>query len=93
MLYENIVSDSAYTSKEIFFVTSPNQDKEIVSVFYSTAHEMFSVLSFPKIVAGVTVEFTDYRISICKQRRQHTKLKGTMEVCKNKSLVREGVCL
>lgn len=32
MLYENIISDSAYVSKEIFFVTSPTEEMQSLPV-------------------------------------------------------------
>lgn len=43
MLYENIVSDSVYVSKEILFEISPTEEDEIaLSVGYGTTHWMRS---------------------------------------------------
>lgn len=77
---------------------SPNQENEIFSVFYSTTHQTWSipfVVVFKIRVTDITVDTLIYRICICKQCQQHTKLKGLMEesVCKNKSLVHEGMCI
>lgn len=77
---------------------SANQENEIFSVFYSTTHQTWSipfVVVFKIRVTDITVNTLIYRICICKQCQQHIKLKGLIEesVCKNKSLVHEGMCI
>lgn len=96
MLYENIVSDSVYVSKEILFEISPTEEDEIaLSVGYGTTHWMRSPRFSPAArTAGVTVRDADLLSTHLPtvSTTYKTQVKGTMEesVCKNKSLVHRG---